>query len=944
MSSKREVSRWFQYLYFLRFSILTWLFLPVLCALDLGGVTSTLTRGILTLDSGWQAYYAAFFVVALNMAVLITARNTVRNGQSRFRSTAPGWLYNALTDSSAKAVWTVLGVVQSFTLITLGYLAYIAHREGEQYSLSPSFSPKLFAPHTRYILVFFAAGVAAAILFWYLVSLFYYWTYRPSVNATGKPDPKDIPAALIFPHSKRLFGDINTAVPPPRLMFCFDGLTKVILKWVSCPGYAVSAKAPLWELHFLSALSLVGIFLLYLFLYPLTGPVTRGPLAVYGQIAFCLAVTATFLAMISDKNYRNAVPNGQCHWARPVKWTFIGLALGLAGLFIAMLLFDNHTRSVRLAMAFPTFGSILVLAGFFAWFFGGAAFYLDRYRVPVLTTVLALIFVPKLVEPSVNEFFMRHGYPRLAQTFDSDHYYSVKALKEPVSEDTIPTPAEVLDLRAPASDKPYIIVTASGGGIQAAEWTAQVLANLEQTIATDGGLQSHGYTFHDHLLLASGVSGGSVGLLPFLLEYTAYEEKDAKEPVTIFPANHADLVDRIIRPAGCSSLEAVGWGLAYHDFYRLVVPIRIPSLTDDASLADDTSPDRSWALASAFNRNLHDEHCDTNRDTRPGHEQFADLPAIRDGEGVTLLDGARRLRHKTFPAFTFNTTAAETGSRFLLSNYFVPRDASPCSGSKCTDFIPAESFLQDYAQDGRNSDGSVYRPLRYADLPLATAARLSATFPIVSSGTRIPPAYTDHAYHFLDGGYFDNDGTASVVEFLKSALDGSGVKTPHKILLIEIRDDDGAGVTTDLDNLARQNADVNDAKTLQAPPWTPFSQLTGIFEGLWNAGHVSIARRNRRELCIFEKTYHDAGLDIHHVVFTIPNGGDQLSPLSWNLTTGQLASITGRVKTVETQATIAESVHWLASVLGSADYREGDEVCKAYVEPSSSTPLPKAKP
>jgi hypothetical protein len=259
-----------------------------------------------------------------------------------------------------------------------------------------------------------------------------------------------------------------------------------------------------------------------------------------------------------------------------------------------------------------------------------------------------------------------------------------------------------------------------------------------------------------------------------------------------------------------------------------------------------------------------------------------------------------------------------------------------------TDFLPSESFLQAYATDGPVYGSISGKPLLYADLSLATAARLSATFPIVSSGTRIPPAYTAHAYHFLDGGYFDNDGTASVIEFLKSALDDPTQKDRKlKLLLIEIRDDDGKGVTTDFDDLAHQNANVGDTNTLLAPPWTPVTQLTGIVEGLWNAGHVSIARRNRRELCVFERSHPN--LEIHHVVFTIPNGADKISPLSWNLTSGQLASITGRLATTETRDAITQSIQWVNNARLNKEDAAFD-VCKAWVEPGSSTAITPMKP
>ena len=84
---------------------------------------------------------------------------------------------------------------------------------------------------------------------------------------------------------------------------------------------------------------------------------------------------------------------------------------------------------------------------------------------------------------------------------------------------------------------------------------------------------------HDHLLLASGVSGGSVGLVPYLLEYTAPQG-------TAFAAND-DLRKRLTIGPGCSSLEAVAWGLEYYDFQRLALTLRFPILQSAQDSPDD---------------------------------------------------------------------------------------------------------------------------------------------------------------------------------------------------------------------------------------------------------------------------------------------------------------------------------------------------------------------
>ncbi len=224
---RKTISQWFQYIYFLRFSLLAWLFLVFLVCLDDRTGAAALTRGIMTVESGWQAFFAAFFLVALQMTVLITARNIVKNGEDRFLSTPPFFLHAALTSVKTKTVWLVLAVVHIPTYLALVYLAFNASREQQTFTL--------FGESTQYVWFFLFLGVAAALLFWYLVSLFYAWTYKPSIVE---------PAALIFP--QQLFGDTALAAHPPRIQWLEAPF--FFLRW-SCAGYAKSDKDPFWELH-----------------------------------------------------------------------------------------------------------------------------------------------------------------------------------------------------------------------------------------------------------------------------------------------------------------------------------------------------------------------------------------------------------------------------------------------------------------------------------------------------------------------------------------------------------------------------------------------------------------------------------------------------------------------------------------------------------------------
>jgi hypothetical protein len=309
---------------------------------------------------------------------------------------------------------------------------------------------------------------------------------------------------------------------------------------------------------------------------------------------------------------------------------------------------------------------------------------------------------------------------------------------------------------------------------------------------------------------------------------------------------------------------------------------------------------------------------------------------VADGDQITLGQAARNLRNGTMPAFTLNTTVAESGGRFLLSNYMVPKvETSPSN----TEFLPAESFLQAYAQDPCCANGPHGEKL-FADLPLSTAARMSATFPVVSSATRIPRQYARAASHFLDGGYFDNDGTGSAIEFLYSVMNQrlAGQRQPEagrqpvpatkplKVLLVEIRDGDDLDPHLEPDDLQHQSGGDH-----PPAPWWTLDQLLGPLEGLWNAGHVSVTRRNRRELCVLETAYEDK-LIIHHVVFAIPKQRDDKqkpkpAPLSWKLTASQLAYISSVAhgdRSAATDQAVKDAMGWVAMAETSTP---SSEVC-----------------
>src|SRR5579872_5803433 len=102
----------------------------------------------------------------------------------------------------------------------------------------------------------------------------------------------------------------------------------------------------------------------------------------------------------------------------------------------------------------PALVFVLLLLLNINWIFSALAFFLDRYRIPLLIPILLLCLVDSFIPAS-------------------DHYYTVHrgVTVQPVSA------LDVLESRA-KQKKPIVIIATAGGGIQAAAWTTQVLAGL----------------------------------------------------------------------------------------------------------------------------------------------------------------------------------------------------------------------------------------------------------------------------------------------------------------------------------------------------------------------------------------------------------------------------------------------------------------------------------
>ena len=251
--------------------------------------------------------------------------------------------------------------------------------------------------------------------------------------------------------------------------------------------------------------------------------------------------------------------------------------------------FGNPAWFPEASSHIPAISYLLLLAMLSVWGFGGLAFLSDPLRVPVAGLVLGGLAVWHAVWPNHHTFVVKE--------------WSAAA------------PPQIKDVvlkRASRSDRP-VIIAASGGGLTASLWTAQVLAGLEKEI--EG--------FSKNVVLLSTVSGGGVGAMMYV---NAFGEDGRVSGERV-----AGLADR----AGRSCLSSSVWGLAYLDLARSVLGQSLGRF------------DRGWALEQRFQALM--------------------------GANPTLEDWSQGVVEGWRPVQLFNVTVQETGQRLVLGPAVFPR-------------------------------------------------------------------------------------------------------------------------------------------------------------------------------------------------------------------------------------------------------------------------------
>lgn len=409
------------------------------------------------------------------------------------------------------------------------------------------------------------------------------------------------------------------------------------------------------------------------------------------------------------------------------------------------------------------------------------------------------------------------------RSHETDHYYRV--FPKTVGTDRL-TPVKVAKGSQRANN--LVVVASAGGGILAAGWTTLALENL---IASRPELSRE-------IRLLSTISGGSVGAAYYidgLLGAPSGSSQEARVKATT------------------SSLAAAAYGLAFLDFWRLVSGGRLPrSEMDRGLLLED-----EWARIAAGA--VIDDTVHKIRGTIQGRSFLSLRTEIEKGRipapifGATIMESGRRVM---ITPMQFDPMAKRSPSRAETLSEFL------CKGTKDEDVC-----------DGKND----------VDMSLWTAARLSANFAYVSPAARakfhnaaVEPKQQQR-HHIIDGGYYDNFGVTSTLDWLAPVLDarlkGKEGLEFRRVLIIQLR-------AFRQENPKKQPAEEGSVAALLGP-------LVGLEKirsgaalsrdeidvtrlvGSWNAQF----KENRLDVCI------------DTVVFEPPQGEE--GPLSWHLTKDQ---------------------------------------------------------
>jgi hypothetical protein len=314
-----------------------------------------------------------------------------------------------------------------------------------------------------------------------------------------------------------------------------------------------------------------------------------------------------------------------------------------------------------------------------------------------------------------------------------------------------------------------VLVTVSGGGIRSAVWAATVLRRLEE---------SFGPAFPYHIRIITGASGGMVGATYYAGTIRDPGSLKNDLPGPVYPHNVAGELDMHL--GECDFLSPTASHMVFSDVPRVLT---LPLALDE---------DRGEALEHAWEKKL-------AGGLEVFHQPFR-------GPGGFAKDEKAGWR----PSLIFTPMLVEDGRRLLISNLdlsFAPRNVGAMMLDADSSLLRPQINQFGAFVDGGVVPGSDLYSLtaveffrlfpRASSFRVGTAARMSATFPLISPAVTLP---TLPPRSVVDAGYYDNFG----INLVSLWTDRRNVKqwlveNTSGVLILQIRDHASQLLRTELD-------------------------------------------------------------------------------------------------------------------------------------------------
>lgn len=365
---------------------------------------------------------------------------------------------------------------------------------------------------------------------------------------------------------------------------------------------------------------------------------------------------------------------------------------------------------------------LLITGSFFCMSGGFLCMLADRRGVPLLSLLVLMAGVLHVLH--LNDNHRVRQYPAM-----STHQRPAPAPADHRPDFDAYAKAWLASRCRPQRACPLIMVSAEGGGLRAAAWTAMVLSRFTALIDVSFPPNGSEPLFERYLFAGSGVSGGSLGLATYVAALS-------KAPGTGISAQSRS--EQILDHDFLAPLMANAW---FIDFTQRWLP---------GALFND----RGRALTRAWEQAAQEEGITAF--ARP----FSELYESENATGSTRT-----------PALFFNSTTVGQGWRFI-QDPFRPFAHSPWTtaydGSRWLDpRVPLSEVVLNSA--------------RFTYLsPAGTLQAVSSEDPSVSLPT----------LQLVDGGYFENSGTTTLRELMQrvramAASEGQ----PVQFIVIHISND-----------------------------------------------------------------------------------------------------------------------------------------------------------